>query len=92
MTKKKSPEFTFPNMTTRVFADLKHKTLVPSPDAYFKEERTKTHRGELRGAAFGAANNSEHKFYGCRSINGSPSRFDEHQPVKDSMKPAPTSY
>ena len=35
--KKSAPRFTFPVNTKRVFADYKHKTLVPSPDTYYKE-------------------------------------------------------
>lgn len=37
-TKKQAPQITFPVNGERKFAELKHKTLVPSPDTYFKKE------------------------------------------------------
>jgi len=92
LTKKKAPEYSFQNNSKRVFAEFKHKTLVPSPDTYFKEERAMTKKGELQGAAFCATNNSIHTFYGVRTIHKSPPRFDNIKDKYDSKKPAPTSY
>ena len=39
MVKKRAPQYSFPAKTDRVFADYKHKTIVPSPDTYFKEAK-----------------------------------------------------
>ena len=35
--KKRAPEFSFPHTSHRIFAENKYKTLVPSPDTYFKQ-------------------------------------------------------
>lgn len=82
-------------MSKRIFADFSHKTLVPSPDTYFKEEQNRsalTGRCEVKGAAFNSPLNSQHTFRGVRTFHPSPPRFDFNIDLKDSMKPAPTSY
>ena len=40
--------------TERVFADYKHKTLVPSPDTYYREDHKRRDVGKEFGTAFHA--------------------------------------
>ena len=86
-------------MSTRVFADFRHKLPVPSPDTYFKVEHNpilSPQRQSIKkvvvGAAFNATNNSEHTWRGIRSFDRSPERFNNVQDNKEAKKPAPTSY
>jgi len=79
-------------VTERVFADYKHKTAVPSPDAYFKDDHLRRNTEEEYGLAFNAAKNSEFKSCPGRTIHKEPSRFDPLIDLKDSQRPGPTSY
>lgn len=60
LTFKKSPVISFPVNTERVFADYKHKTLVPSPDRYFLEDHKRRGKGKEYGTAYHAEKDSQH--------------------------------
>ena len=38
LTRKVNPQISFPHETKRIFADIRHKTVVPSPDSYHTKE------------------------------------------------------
>lgn len=94
-TKKRAPEYTIPVTSERIFAELKHKTIVPAPTTYFfMESATKSTNadGVVEGTAFGSRVNSQHTFHGASSMHPSPSRFDTYQDGKDAMRPSPATY
>ena len=101
-TKKQAPQISFPVNGERKFAELKHKTLVPSPDTYFKKESHKASPSDMllspnenklvKGAAYGAPNNSEHTFHGTTTFKGNSSRFDKFKDMDDAKRPGPATY
>ena len=92
-TRKVVPKISFPNTTKRIFADYQHKTAVPSPDTYFREDQSRRggKYGEY-GLAFGAEKNSEHTSRHGNAMKDQPTRFDAFIDLKDSQRPGPATY
>jgi len=78
LTFRKSPAISFPVTTERVFADYKHKTLVPSPDRYYVEDHERRDNGKLYGTAFHAQKDSQHVDKLGIVISSQPARFDAY--------------
>ena len=60
-TKKVNPQISFPVNTKRIFADYRHKLVVPSPDTYYKhEDGRRSIPGKEYGIAYHAEKDSTH--------------------------------
>lgn len=82
---KKSPAVTFPHNTERVFADYRHKLLVPSADSYFKHDHKRREAGREYGLAFHAQQESNFVKQPAKTIAAKPARFDPYIDLKHSQ-------